>query len=254
MVSGEEIIAEIKKKKELRGTATEVVREALAEYLSKNKISLDNLSPKQQKLVVKEIRSKLRLLVGRFQNSSEKRKSLLSKQDFNELLNTHVSTKERLDFYPKLKQIISDLNVKSILDLGCGLNPIALATEKIKYYAADINEADLEIVREYFKQNKIKGNVFVQDLRNIQSELPKTDLCIILKVLDIIDPKHNLSGKILEKISAKNLIISFSTRKLSGKKMNFPRRFWFEKLLTSQKLTYKTLESSNELFYLISRQ
>jgi len=64
------------------------------------------------------------------------------------------------------------------------------------------------------------------------------DLCLIFKVLDIIEKKtHKNAEKILKAINAKRMIISFSTRTLSGKPMEYPRRLWAEKLFCEAQLS-----------------
>lgn len=248
-----EIIQKIKQKKELSGIDSALVKEKLERYLAKTKISPNKLTDSQLKIVVKDIRSSLRENVGRFQASSKDRYKLLEKNDIPALLRAHSSTKERTNFYPQLREIISKLNVSSILDLGCGINPVAIASPGVKYYASDINLEDLEIVKLFFQKNKIDGKVFSCDLNKIEScSLPAVDLCLVLKVFDIIGEKDfEIAKKVLETIRAKHLIISFSTVTISGKPMNRPRRVWFERLLNSLCYKFEIIESDNEIFYLI---
>lgn len=249
------VISEIKKKKELEGISDSIVETALLDHLRKHKINLENLSKKEIKIIIKEIRASLRNLVGRFQRKVGKRKSLTGSENIQELLTTHASTSERMDFYDSLKNKIKELKIISILDLGCGLNPLALASPEIIYYACDINEHELKIISDFFKQNNIRGSVFLCDLKKIQEDLPKADLCLLLKVIDVIDPAGKKRGivteNILKNIQCKFFLISFSTKKLSGRRMNFPRRKWFERILKKSNLKFSTFKSSNEFFYLI---
>ena len=253
------IIDEIKDKKELNGISSKLVKDILIEKLKKNGKSFSefiNFSKYDKKLITKEVRAELRLLHGRFNTQAIKRtkKEELSIED---LLETHNSTKERLADYPIIKELILKLNPKSILDLGCGLNPLALLDiiNNIEYYASDINENDLDLIAKYFKINNIKGKTFVYDLRNIGSEkLPSVDICIIFKVLDIIEKKgHRLAEKILSTIDSKYLLVSFATRKLSNKPMNRPKRGWFEYMLKRLNYSFETLELGNEIIYIIKK-
>lgn len=248
-----QLIKKILQKKELSGTAKEIVKELLIVYLKKHRISLKNISPKQQKIIIKEIRSQLRDYTGQFQKSQKNRQKLFEKDKIQELLKTHTSTAERLNFYPKLKKIISKLKIKSILDLGCGLNPIALANKKIIYYASDIKENELSLIKDYFKKNKLKGKTFIHDITKTSVNLPRADLCLIFKTLDIFPKKQELTEKILNQISCKYFLISFPTQKLSGKQMNKPKRIWFESILNKQFLSFSKFNSENEIFYLIKQ-
>ncbi len=248
-----EIVSLIRAKKELSGIQNSTVLEHLEEYLRKNKFSLEKMNRSEIRLIVKDIRSELRNKVGRFQASTKKRIKLLEKSDIPSLLRTHASTKERIEFYPQLKEIISKLKAKSILDLGCGLNPLALASQDVKYYASDINMKDLEIVESFFHKNKIDGKTFVCDLNKVEGcKLPEADLCLILKVFDILGKKdYETAKKVLEAINCRHIIASFSTRTLSGKPMNSPRRIWFEKLLKSLCYQFEIVRSNNEIFYIV---
>lgn len=249
----ESLCVNIKEKKELSGLADFIVEDALNFYLKKNKINRDNLSEKEKKIIVKEVRNNLRKLSGRFQNDSQDY-TLSDELDVTYLLKKHSSTKERLEDYPILKEKINSLNVRSILDLGCGINPIAIASSSVRYYALDINESDLDIVRKYFEANNIAGEVFTYDLRNIDNSLPKADLCLIFKVFDVLETKgHKLAEKIIQKLNCKFLLVSFSTKTLSGKPMNHPQRGWMEQLLKRLNCKYESFKNKNEIFYLITK-
>jgi hypothetical protein len=205
-------------------------------------------------LILKEVRAKLRKYVGQFQISEEKKEKFLKSEDFSSLLNIHSSTKERISFYPELKSKLLALDVRSILDLGCGINPIALASPEIKYYASDINESDLSVVKLFFERNNIKGKVFPHNLRGDNSNLPEADICLLFKVLDTIEQKgHKIAENLIINLKCKYILASFSTKKLSGKPMNFPQRKWLSRLLERLNFNYEIFKSDNEIFYLIKK-
>ncbi len=247
------IINKIKEKKELQGISVLVIKDNVLKYLKKHSLNIENISAQDSKIIIKDIRSELRFFVGQYQISPKKRDNASSSDKFEELLKTHSSTSERLEFYPQLEKIILDLKINSILDLGCGLNPLALSNKEIEYFATDINVDELSIIEEYFKKNKFKGHTFVYDLRNISSDLPKTDLTILFKVLDVVSKKdRKLSESIILSVKSKYILVSFSTKKISGKPMNFPERIWFEKILLRNNLKFEKFYSNNEVFYLIT--
>jgi hypothetical protein len=245
------LIKEIKNKKELSDLSDSLVESCLKNYLSKNKIAYTK-NIKSRKLIVKEIRSELRRYAGQYnQISSTKRKKLISSNQIEKLLKSHSSTRERIEDYDYIKSIIKKLNPKSILDLGCGLNPLAIGEKNIVYYAYDIKNEDIQTVSDFFAKNKIEGYAIQGDI-TIINEFPKTDICLIFKVLDILPgDRYENSKNILNKLKSKKILVSFATTTLSGKKMNSPRRFWFEKLLDTMKLKYTYEERYKESFYLI---
>lgn len=254
-ITKEILIQKIKEKKELRGVADDVVNRALEDYVKKYKIDLTKISKSDSKVIIKATRSELRLLTGRYQRSVKRNELAFDNESINKMLMTHSSTAERMDFYPKLREIINKLKIHSILDLGCGLNPIALAEKKYEYFASDIKEDELKIIEAYFNNKKIKGKAFSYDLRTDAKKLPSADLCIMLKVLDIIAKTKKdravLVESLLRSIQCNYFLISFSTKKLSGKRMNYPKREWFERILAKLNLEAQKTEIENELFYLI---
>ncbi|MBS3084022.1 hypothetical protein J4423_04420 [Candidatus Pacearchaeota archaeon] len=250
----ENIIKEIKHKPELKDLPNSLVEKTLNEYLSKNGISLSN-SIKERKIIIKEIRAQLRKYSGQYTSKSniKNREELIKEGRFSEILNQHASTRERSADYEEIKEIINNLNPKSILDLGCGLNPLAIASQEVNYYAYDIKEEDLNIVSEFFKINGIKGEVHNKDIR-ITDNFPKADLCIIFKVLDILgDNRNETARKLLTTINSNFFLISFATRTLGGKPMNSPYRRWFEKILNELKYPYEVKRMKQEVVYLIKK-
>ena len=252
------LISKIKEKKELSSLPDSFVQDALEEVLKKLQIQdLAVLKKAEQKIVIKEVRANLRRHTGMFQISRKAwkaRESLLAQGNYEDLLKTHTSTNERLTEYPKIKAMIASFHPTSILDLGSGLNPIALATPEVQYYAVDIQEADLALVDQFFKAKGISGKTIVKDLSKSLEGLPKADLCLCFKLLDIVEKKgHRQAEEILKTISCKNFIISFSTTTLSGKPMLHKKRPWLERLLKRLHYLYTTQTIDNEVFYLIEK-
>ena len=150
---------------------------------------------------------------------------------------------------------MDSLNIKSILDLGCGLNPIFLASENREYYALDINNSFIERINSFFSEKKIKGNAFFFDLKKISPLiLPKADICLILKVFDVIEKRgHKLAEKIINSINSRYFLISFPTKTLSGMPMRHPQRGWIEHLLSRLGFSFKFYKTKDEIFYLAKK-
>lgn len=243
-----DLIARIKEKRELAGIPDTLVKEVFEKVLKKYP---GKLSGKDEKLIVKEARSLLRKYVGRFKPSKkESIISLLKKGKSQEALMLHSSTKERILSYSMIRKIIRDLKPKKILDIGCGINPIALASQDYYYYASDIDEDNLEIVKTFFDKEKFPGETFSADIRK-ERNFPEADLCLIFKVFDIVKMPHWEIKGLLSSLKCKSFLISFPTITLSGKQMRNKRRVWFEKILQDLDYEFKTIRSDNELFYLI---
>lgn len=247
------LLEEIKKKKELSTLPDEMITEAIHLHM-KGYAHVSNPSPSQRKILVKEIRAKLRRSAGMFQRGSTKGRRKKAKNNMNELLKTHISTAERIEYYPLLKKKLLDLRITSVLDIGCGLNPLALASPEIHYYAGDIRKDEIDIINDFFKREHIVGNAFIYDIRKFKEDLPKTDIALIWKVLEIVGgDTHKLTEHLLTSLSSPLILMSFSTCTLSGKPMKNKRRIWFEHILKEKKCVYEVFEIPNEIFYLVKK-
>ena len=245
----EKFVDKVVDKRELRGLSKEVVSRVVKEYFYKRKIKNFKEDSKEEKLIIKEIRNELRRYSGMFQNKTRKFKS------WEDLLERHSSTRERKNEYEKVKKLIYSSKPRSILDLGCGINPIGVGKKDLKYYACDIREDELKLVKEYFKEKGISGKVFVCDLTQKGYKFPKVDLCLIFKVLDILGKNRvNLARKLLKKIDSKKIIISFPTITLSGKNMRYVKRPWLERILGELGWKFNIEKIGNELFYVIDKE
>ncbi|MBM3233387.1 hypothetical protein FJZ18_04445 [Candidatus Pacearchaeota archaeon] len=245
------LLEEVKKKNEFSTLPDTLILETVEKVLKK--FPKVEITPHQIKILVKEIRALLHRSTGMFQKgkTGKKRKGVL---DAQELLKTHLSTYERTDFYQLIKEKIKSLGIKSILDIGCGLNPLALASPELLYNACDIRQDEIDIINNYFKSHGIEGHAFVFDIRKFNSDLPKADLCLLWKIIEIVGgDTHRLTRSLLNGLDCKYIIVSFSTVTLSGKNMRRKRRTWFEKIVLEENLAFDIFETTNEIFYIIKK-
>lgn len=273
-----DLINTIKDSKKYKDISDSIVEKETHEYLKKHNLQPISVTP----MDIKEIRSLLHRRYASYQTNKKKKfpkllKELSShiKDDINlspitnQLLSMVVSTKERLPFYEDIYQRIFKYTgtPKKINDLGSGLNVLSfplMNITKLEYNSYDISVADIELLNEYLSIMKKKGLsgsakiIDTTDLGQIEG-LPKADITFMFKLIDLIDDKkEKFSEKIISLLFAKNLtkhvVASFPTRTLTRKKMNLPERRGFELMLNRINLTYRTIGTDNEIFYVISRQ
>ena len=86
-------------------------------------------------------------------------------------------------------------------------------------------------------------------------KFPKADVCFLFKVLDELERKkgRKTSEALIKVINAKWLVISFATRKVTGKPMQYPYRRWLEQMLTRLDYEFKIIEEVNEIFYIVKK-
>src|SRR3989344_2591205 len=269
-----QIINDIKNKKELRNLDDRFIKEKLDAYLQKNPLELDKefkqlKRSSSYRLMLKAIRKDLREIYGAFikgKPSLNKLEETLKKkslnqtlEEHNEILRTHQSTRERLQFYDEIySKIFKDIKPKTILDLAAGLNPISFPYMHLKdvcYIATELTNEDCRFLKEYFSLINIKNKVIQMDLLKDYKKLIniKADLCFLLKTLDSLEKvRRNISKDILNNIKSRYIVVSFSIKSLSGKKP-IKERGWFYRILRELNLDYATFNTENELFFIIRK-
>jgi len=274
------LTADIKNKKELLGLDESIVKSQLKEYFEKSKKSLSKLAQYQvekqlkksseYEKVLKAIRAKLYESYGMFQipkNSESIKQEFLRKvnarqvneDDFRNVLALHLSTKERFEHYSFIydKILQTTGKPKTILDLGCGLNPLSahyMGLKKFRYIASDIDKSNLQLIEQFFKLSGIDGKTVLLDLAN-EADIQKlafieSDVCFMFKLLEI---DKRIAEEIITSVNAKYIVASFSTVNLQGRIMASPEREWFEKLLHRLKYKFTTFKTENEIFYMIRK-
>lgn len=244
----EKILDKIKQKKTLQDIDNQIINKHINNYFKENPKELSkikNIKSASFKKAVKEIRCELNRIYGTFIINNK-----LS-------LDSRTSAKERKSIYKQLYQDIFKITAKpkKILDLACGYNPLSYIDLKdIEFIVTELIKKDVDKLNKFFKENKIKGKAIQQDLLT-QTKFPKSDICFLFKIIDVLETKKNKSftENLIKKIPAKHLVISFATKTLKGKKMNYPRRGWLERMLKRLNYKYHKLIYSNEIFYLIKK-
>ncbi|MCL2421864.1 MAG: Rmt family 16S rRNA (guanine(1405)-N(7))-methyltransferase [Defluviitaleaceae bacterium] len=182
------------------------------------------------------------------------------------LLRLHVSTKERMAYLEKFYHFIFENTgqVKSILDMGCGLNPLTLSympnnSEIVEYHAFDIDTRIAELNNRYFA---FLGLPALAGCADIAAETPQVaaDVAFLFKLLPLIE--RQAKGRVvqlLKEIDAKHIVVTYPTKSLSGKNKGM-RTFYasaFEEMFES--LAGEGLEISakgevgDELIYVVRR-
>ncbi len=245
------LIKKIKSKKPLDRLEDEFVTNFLNYFLKKNfkikKRYIDNkLKKKDIEVIVKNVRNELNKSYGQFW------------LDNKLTLESHRSTKERLDSYESLYKFIFNFTgkPKTILDLACGLNPLTykLIGNDIYFISVELTDRDCDTLQDYFYKNNINGEVIKADLR-IYHKFPEVDVCLMFKLLDSIENKgHKFAEYLIKNIKAKYLVVSFATTTVHNIKMNYPRRGWFEVMLRRLGLQFIRYDIHNEVFYIVIKK
>ena len=255
----QEASEKIKKSKKYKNLPLDFISEKVKEYANKKKLK------ELEDVALKEIKSLLHKMHGSFRITKSKLSKHIKLRDYKQALKSNRSTQERLEEYEQIYQKIFEITgkPKSILDLGCGINPLSIPFMKLnlnllEYVAYDINESEILVLNEFFKLENIHGKAEVLDLSKIESinALPSADACFMFKLVDILESKgHKYAEEAIQILIKKcdYVVVSFATHTLGGNKMKYAERGWIERMLSRVGLKFEKFEMSNEIFYIISK-
>ncbi len=182
-------------------------------------------------------------------------------QKLIEWMRGHTSTKERISILPRFfKETLASLpEIQTILDLACGLNPLALPwmpfNRDIAYHACDIYLDLIEFLNGYSEYFLLQCHAFPCDLT---SKVPpiQVDLAMILKTIPCLEQMDKQIGYgFLEQINAPNLLVSFPAHSLTGKGKGMVRNYeaHFMELISDKSWKLTRYEFPGELAFLIRR-
>ncbi len=173
----------------------------------------------------------------------------------------HASTRERL---PILERFFTTTlgrlgPIHSVLDLACGFNPLALPwiplAEDAVYYGCDIYSDMVEFLNTFLTHLGRQGKV---SCCNLAGEVPtqQVQVALLLKTLPCLEQiDKTISTRLLDKIQAEHLLISFPAHSLGGRSKGMVKNYSsnFADLIANQPWKVQRFEFSSELVYLLSR-
>lgn len=284
----EAFITSVKDKKEFLGLDNDFVRKKVTQYFIEHLKEYQILEEKEwnhrnstYKQASKEIRALLREIHGVFVlEGPEKRNKLLAEyknaqgrgaqlKALDKLLACHQSTKERKEHYTAIYEKIGHRceEIDWILDIGCGMNPLAYRWlgKDVQYTACDISQGEMDIIEEFFREKAIQGEAFTLDMleKDKRKERFKdihADTVFLFKIIDTLESQQrNVSKDIIdelfEKESVKQIIVSFPLVSLGGRKMREGgKENWFSRYLDEKNYSYELFTEGGEEFWIIHQK
>ncbi len=177
------------------------------------------------------------------------------------MMNSHVSTRERLPYLEEFYGRIFDGldGIHSILDLGCGLNPLSIPwmplSHDFSYYGCDIFLDLLAFNQTFLDHIQAAGRFWACDLSQ-ETHFPPTNVALLLKTLPLIDQLDKKAAlRLLETIPAPMLILSFPTLSIGGRNKGMQDFYSsrFETLVQEKSWYVTTLHFPNELVYRLQK-
>jgi 16S rRNA (guanine(1405)-N(7))-methyltransferase len=173
----------------------------------------------------------------------------------------HASTRERLPFLDNFySTLLGDLPpIHSIVDLACGLNPLAavsmpLATDAV-YYACDIYQDQIDFLNRVFQQSGQQGQAFIA---NLLTDVPSqsVDVALLLKTIPCLEQIDKSVGpRLLAQINAPVIVVSFPARSLGGRGKGMVQNYadHFAELVAGQPWQVSRFDFPTEMAFRITR-
>ncbi|RMG91568.1 MAG: 16S rRNA methyltransferase [Chloroflexi bacterium] len=171
----------------------------------------------------------------------------------------HTSTRERLpildEFYTTTLADLPD--VHRVLDLACGLNPLARPwmplSPDVTYIASDIY-ADLVMFVDLFLRRT--GGNGRAELRDLIGEPPveTADLILLLKTLPVLEQiEKGAATRLLDALNARYLLITFPARSLGGRNKGMVPHYeaQFQQWIAGRGWQVRRFEFATELAFLV---
>lgn len=145
------------------------------------------------------------------------------------MMGRHASTRERLPILDQFyAQTLASLGpIRSVIDVACGLNPLALRwlplADEADYYAYDIYDDMMTFLNGYFalertdKRPRLRARAETRDVITSPPER-HAQLALILKAIPCLEQVDKSAGeRLLRAIRADHLLVSFPAHTLGGR-------------------------------------
>ncbi|NMC15587.1 MAG: 16S rRNA methyltransferase [Chloroflexi bacterium] len=177
------------------------------------------------------------------------------------VMRLHNSTAERLPYIEQFfRTALADISpVDSVLDLACGLNPLALPWMPLAagctYYACDVVLPMLAFLNQFFAASGIQGKAVPCDLSACIPQ-QKVQLAILLKTLPCLDQlDKSLGPRLLAELNADHILVSYPAKSLGGREKGMRRTYTqqFARLIEGTPFRVREFNFPNEMVFLLSR-
>ena len=178
------------------------------------------------------------------------------------LMGFHTSTKERVQILGEFYEttLTSIQPVRTILDIACGLNPLALPwmplDAGVVYYAYDAYNDLASFVQEFLGIIGVRGHAEARDITQAPPD-QRADLALVLKTIPCIDRlDKTASAQLLDALNTDHLLVSFPVHSLGGRSKgmvnNYEARLY--QLVQGKPWTVQRFEFATELAFLVTKE
>jgi 16S rRNA (guanine(1405)-N(7))-methyltransferase len=183
------------------------------------------------------------------------------KEACRDLLASHSSTRERLPvldgFYPSIWAITG--LPTSLLDLGCGLNPVALPWMGLpldtRYIALDIDADRIRFLNRYLSLAGLEPLARCQDVL-VHPPAEPADVALLLKMSPSLErQEQGATLRLLEQLRTPFVVVSFAVKSLGGRERGMVEHYQrqFQDLVRGRQWEIEKLAFASELVFVVAR-
>lgn len=175
---------------------------------------------------------------------------------------THQSSRERLPILDRFYQeVLGDLApVPSVIDLACGLNPLAIPWMPLasgaEYRACDIFEDLMHFLGAALPLLGVRSDARAVDLTG-EISIPSAKVALLLKTIPCLEQLDRTAGaRLLDTVPARYLVVSYPVQSLGGRRdrgMPEHYRAHFETLTAGKPWPIRSWSYESELVYLVDK-
>jgi 16S rRNA (guanine(1405)-N(7))-methyltransferase len=262
----DELIKSVREGARYKAISAELVRRVGAQELAKGR---------SFKEAVKATRNKLHQVGGAYQETPIPYERLLGElqtlpheprdpalQAFcRRVMQFHTSTNERLPVLERFfNETLAEIGpVQSILDLACGLNPLARPwiplVEGGQYFACDIYADMVAFANAFLVHTRQDGRAEVYDLVQEVPARP-VQVALALKTIPCLEQVDKEIGlRLLEGVQAGHILVSFPAHSLGGRSKGMVKNYesHFREMVSVHSWLVKRFEYPGELAFLVSK-
>jgi 16S rRNA (guanine(1405)-N(7))-methyltransferase len=266
MPDPEEIVAAVTSSKKYRTICVDTVRRIAEQEMSRH----DSL-----KAATKATKRRLHQVYGAFEQAFDDDTALQRlaaayqagsaaevKAACRELLALHSSTRERLPildrFYPALWAVTG--RPASVLDLGCGLNPLALPWMDLpgdaRYVALDIDAGRVAFLNRYLALAGLESLARCQDLLTHPPQDP-ADVALLLKTSPSLERQApGATLHLLDQLQTTFVVVTYAVKSLAGREKGMVAHYrqQFHEHIAGHHWPIQELAFDTELAFVVNRK
>ncbi len=173
----------------------------------------------------------------------------------------HASTRERLPLLERFfNEILASLApVQSVLDVACGLNPLAIPwmalAPEARYYACDVYAGMVEFIGCFLDHLRLAGKAEMCDLLQAVPQTP-VQVALLLKAIPCLEQVDKEVGlRLLAGVQAGHILVSFPAHSLGGRSKGMVRNYeaHFREMISGQSWKIQRFEFPGELAFLVEK-